>query len=78
MGSWAEKTCGKAAAGGPRQVWWQLVDQARRWLADWAVPHSHADKPGGATRERDRLHNPGFQYGEIKPQKSLTENTCGG
>ena len=42
--------------------------QVRQWLADQAVPHLHADKPGGTTGERDRPHNPGFQHGEIKPQ----------
>ena len=34
---------------------------------DWAVPYLHADKLGGTTGERDRPHNPGFQYREIKP-----------
>ena len=28
----------------------------------------HADKSGGTTGEQDRLCNPGFQHGEIKPQ----------
>ena len=32
------------------------------------VPHLHADKLGGTTRGQDRLRNPGFQCGEIKPQ----------
>ena len=41
---------------------------ARQRLLDWVVPHSCADKPGEITREQDSLHNPGFQYGEIKPQ----------
>ena len=45
-----------------------LVDWARHWLADQAVPHLRADKPGGTTGEQDRPHNPGFQRGEIKPQ----------
>ena len=40
----------------------------RQWLTDQAVPHLCADKPGGRTGERDRLHNPGYQHGEIKPQ----------
>ena len=39
---------------------WRLVDQV--------VPHSFADKPGGTTGERNRLHSPGFQHREIKPQ----------
>ena len=50
----------KAVAGGPAR--WQLADRA--------VPHSRTDKPGGTNGERDRLCNPGFQHGEIKP-KSL-------
>ena len=41
MGSWAERTHGK--------MW--LADPARLWLADPAVPHLHADKPGGTKRE---------------------------
>ena len=60
MGNQVEKTSSEVAAGG--------LGQARWWLADWAVPHSHADKPGGTTREQDRLCNPGFQFGEIKPE----------
>ena len=47
------------------------VGQARWRIADWVVPHSHADKPGGTTEERDRPRNPRFQCREIKPQ-----NTC--
>ena len=43
MGSWAERTHGKAAAGGPG---W-----ARQWLVESVVLHSSADKPGGTTRE---------------------------
>ena len=39
----------------------QLEDRATWWLADWAVPHSRADKPGGTTGEQDRPCNPGFQ-----------------
>ena len=60
MGSWVERTHGKAVAEGQGWARWQL--------ADWEVPHLHADKPGGTTREQDRLCNPGFQFGEIKPQ----------
>ena len=59
MGSRVERTHTKAVAGGPG---W-----ASRWLVDWVVPHSHADKPGGTTGEQDRLCNPGLQYREIKP-----------
>ena len=66
-GSRAERTRGKAAVGRP----------ARQLLVEQAVPCSSADKPGGTTGEQDRPHNPGFQWGEIKPQP-LSENTCGG
>ena len=60
MGSRAEGTCGKAVAGGLGQARWQVVDQA--------VPHVCADKVGGTTGERDRLHNTGLQHREIKLQ----------
>ena len=60
MGSQVERTCGKVEAGGP--------GQAKQQLADQAVPHLHADKPAGTAGEQDKLHNPGFQHGEIKPQ----------
>ena len=60
MGSQAERTHGKAVAGGPGQARWQL--------ADWVVPDSSAGKPGGTTREQNRPCNPGFQSREIKPQ----------
>ena len=84
MGSWAERTPGNAAAGGPSEVSGcgtgqarlQLADPTRWWLADPAAPHSHIDKPGGTAGEQSRLCNPGLQHGEIKPQ--ATENTCGG
>ena len=69
-GSRAERTHRKAVAGG--------LGWARRWIADWAVPHLPADKPGGTTGDRDKPRNPGFQCREIKPQKPLTEKTCGG
>ena len=62
--------------GRDRQPGWRGL-KARQWLEDWAVPHSHADKPGGTTREWDRPQNLGFQHREIKPQ-SLTEKTCKG
>ena len=32
------------------------------------APHLHVDNPGGTMGEQDRLHNPGLQYWEIKPQ----------
>ena len=41
--------------------------RVRQQLADPEVPHLQSDKPGVATGERDRLLNPGFQCGEIKP-----------
>ena len=47
----AERTCSKTAAGGPGQARQQLADPVRQWLADWVVPHSNADKPGGTTGE---------------------------
>ena len=42
--------------------------QVRQWLEEWVVPHLHVDKPRGTTGKRDRLSNPGFDYGEIKPE----------
>ena len=32
------------------------------------VPHLPVDKLGGTTGEQNRLGNPGFQLGEIKPK----------
>ena len=58
MGSRVERTLGKA--GGPGQARQRLTDQVRQQLVDRAVPHLHADKQGGTTRERDRPCNPGF------------------
>ena len=40
-GNQAERTCGKVVAGGP----------GRLRIADWAVPRSRADKPGGIAGE---------------------------
>ena len=40
----------------------------RWWLAERVVPHLCVDKWGGTTGEQDRLHNPGLQCREIKPQ----------
>ena len=68
MDSWAERTQGKVAAGGPGRARLQLTDPARWWIVDWAVLHSSADKLGGTIGERDRLSNPAFPNGEIKPQ----------
>ena len=50
---------------------------ARWWLVDQAVPYLHADKPGGATGEQDRQHNPSFQHREIKPQNLWVKKTVG-
>ena len=55
--------------GGSRRTRW-----VRRWLVDWAVPHSCVEKPGGTTGEQDKPCNPGFQRGEIKPQTSGCKN----
>ena len=69
MDSRVERTLGKAAARGPGQARWWLVDPVRWWLADRAIPHSCVDKPEGTTGEQDRLRNPGgFQHREIKAQ----------
>ena len=79
-----ERTRGKQVAGGLSEVVdcgagqarlqlagkEQLADPLRRRLADWAVPHSHADKPGRTKGEQNRPHNPGLQHREIKPQIS--------
>ena len=72
MGSQAERTLSKVVVGGPskaadcgaRQARQQLADPARWQLMEQAVPHSHADKLGGTTREQDRPRNPGFQRGK--------------
>ena len=58
-GSGAERTPGKAAAGGPSKVVdcgegqakLQLADPTRWWLADPAAPHSRKDRQGGTTGE---------------------------
>ena len=60
MGSWVERTQGKAVAGGSGEA----VD------CRLGGPHSGAEKSGATTGERDRPYNPGFQYWEIKPQTS--------
>ena len=49
----------------------------RQWLVEWAVPHLCIDKPGGTTGEPDRLHNPGFQCREIKPQNLWLKTSVG-
>ena len=43
----------------------------------WDSPHSHVDKPGGTTGEQNKPHNPGFQDGEIKPQKLWLKKPVG-
>ena len=78
MGSGAERTHSKAAAGRPSEVAdcgagqarLQLADPTRWWLADPAAPHLNIDKPGGTAGKRNRPHNPGLQHREIKPQIS--------
>ena len=46
-------------------------------LEDLAVPHSSADKLRGTTSERDKPHNPGFQYREIKIQSLWLKTPVG-
>ena len=58
MDSWAERTHSKVVAGGPGEVAAGRVDS----------PTFVCSKLGGTTGEGDRLHNPEFQYGELKPQ----------
>ena len=58
MGSRAERTRCKVAAGGNSKVADCARGQARLKLAGEAA----AGGPG------DRLHNPEFQHGEMKPQ----------
>ena len=70
------RTHGKVTAGkaskvadyGKGQARLQLADPTRWWLADPAAPYSHVDKLGGTVGEQSRLHNPGLQHREIKPQ----------
>ena len=68
MGSQVERSQGKVVA--VRLAWarQQLVDSARRQLADRVVPHLHADKLGGTSGEQDSPYNPGFQRKKRKPQ----------
>ena len=58
MGSWAERTHSKVGAGGPSAV----VDCG----AGWAKLQLASEGVAGGLG--DRLHNPEFQCGEIKPQ----------
>ena len=68
--SQAERTRGKAVAGGPSEVADCGTGQARLQLADPTASHSRIDKLGGTVGEQSRLRNPGLQCGEIKPQTS--------
>ena len=58
MGSWAERTCSKVAAGGPREVADCGAGWAKLQVADEAADGGLGDRPC----------NPEFQCGEIKPQ----------
>ena len=60
MGSLAERTRGKAAAGGPSKVAGYGTGWAKLKLAG----------QGAAGRPSDRPCNPGLQRREIKPQTS--------
>ena len=55
---------------------WQ-TGQGRQQLADPVVPHLCADKLGGTTGERERLSNPWFQHGKLKPQNLWLEKPVG-
>ena len=46
-------------------------------LEDQGVPHLRVDKSGGTTGEQERLHNPGFQRREIKPQNLRLKKPVG-
>ena len=46
MGSRAERTHGRAAAGGPGQMRPQLAELARHQLTDRTAPHLCTHKPG--------------------------------
>ena len=60
MGSGAERTSSKAAAGGLSEVADCGAGWAKLQLAGEAAAGGQGDKP----------HNPEFQHGEIKPQTS--------
>ena len=68
-GSWAERMCSKAEAGG-----WGWT---RQQLEEQVVPHLHVDKLGETTGEQERLHNPGLQLREIKPQNLWLKTPVG-
>ena len=85
MGSRAERTRGKVAAGGPSEVAdcgtgqarLQLADPTRWWLADPAAPHLHMDKPGGTAGSEADHATQGSSTGK-QSLKPLIENTHGG
>ena len=56
-----ERTQSKLVVGGPGQARQQLADPVRKQILE--VAHKAA-----AGRPSDRLHNPGLQHREIKPQ----------
>ena len=60
MGSWAERTHGKVAAGRPSKVADCGVGWAKLQLAGKAAAAGLGDRP----------RNSEFQHGEIKPQTS--------
>ena len=72
MGSGAERTCSKVAAGGSSEVAdcgtgkarLQLADPTRWWLADPAAPHSCIDKLGGTVGEQNRCATQGSSTGK--------------
>ena len=69
MGSWVERTPSKVVAGGLASAKLQLVGKAVAGRPREAVDCGLGTyKLGGATGEQDRLGNPEFQNGEIKPQ----------
>ena len=47
-------------------------------VADWTVPHSRADKPGGTTGVQDRQCKPGLQGRQNKASEPLAVKICGG
>ena len=58
IGSWVERTCSKAVAGGLSKV----ADHGTGWVKLQLVSEAEAGGPG------DRLRNSEFQCGETKPQ----------
>ena len=54
-----------------------LEDQKGEEVADWTVPHLHADKLEVTTGELDRAHNPGSQCEGNKASKPLAVKFCG-